>query len=59
MILEMLLSFEIDVNLIDLSGNSACFYGIENGNYLAVTKVIENGDLVKTTPKRVFRALAE
>lgn len=59
LVLDMLLKDNINTALIDNSGNSAMFYGIENKNYDAVSKVMDNKGILKTTPSRIFRAIME
>ena len=58
-ILDSLLSQNIDVKLVDHLGNSAVFYGIQSFNYQAVSKIVEKGGEIKTNPSRVFRAIVE
>lgn len=49
----------MNINLIDNSGNSPCFYGIKCENYQAVSKLVSKGGIIQTTASRVFKAIAE
>ena len=57
LLLDYLLKEEIDIKLVDSFGNTAAFYAIQNERKEAADKIIQKGGLLKTTIKRVFKAI--